>query len=345
MNPDFERYNCQIALPSFGENSQQLLQNAKVMIVGMGGLGCPAAQYLVSSGVGTIALVDDDVVSVSNLHRQILYSPEDVGKSKVDIAAKRLTAQNPDIKIVSINKRIDSQNVLELIEEYDLIIEGTDNFETKYLLNDACVLAKKPLVYGAIFQFEGQVSVWNVEQIDGNFSPNYRDVYPDIASHHIPNCREGGVLPALAGMVGCMQAGEAIKYLTKSADLFAGKLWMIDMRSGKTQVIKLPKYTSTHIVSLQESVKQISFKDFNENSDDFELIDVRSSEEHSNENIGGKNIKPENLKDFISSNQVKKSLVLYCQSGKRSSAAAVLIQKEFPQLDIYSLRGGIQDSK
>lgn len=343
MSQDFERYSCQIALPSFGENSQQLLQNAKVLIVGIGGLGCPTAQYLASSGVGTIAIVDDDVVSVSNLHRQILYSQTDVGQFKVDVAAKRLSEQNPEIRIIPLKSRIDSDNVFEIIQEYDLIIEGTDNFDTKYLLNDACFILKKPLVYGAIYQFEGQVSVWNLEQNDGSFSPNYRDVYPDIAAHHIPNCREGGVLPALAGIVGCMQASEAIKYLTKSDDLLSSKLWMIDIRSGKTQVIGLPKKTSTAITSIQKSVKEISYQDFQNEKNDFELIDVRSSEEHQQHNIGGKNIQPEKLSEYLLNRSDQKPLLLYCLSGKRSAAAAMIIQQKMPHLEVFSLKNGIKD--
>lgn len=223
MEDNFERYQCQIALPGFGISSQQLLENARVLIIGMGGLGCPSAQYLVSSGIGTIGIADDDTVSLSNLHRQILYTPEDTGLSKVEVAARRLQQQNPSVNIVTHNLRVTSENVINLISEYDLIIEGTDNFETKYLLNDACVLAGKPLIYGAIYQHEGQVSIWNVLQNDGTYSPNYRDVFPDIEASRIPNCREGGVIPTLAGIVGCMQANEAIKYITGCEDAFSGK--------------------------------------------------------------------------------------------------------------------------
>lgn len=164
MEDNFERYQCQIALPGFGISSQQLLENARVLIIGMGGLGCPSAQYLVSSGIGTIGIADDDTVSLSNLHRQILYTPEDTGLSKVEVAARRLQQQNPSVNIVTHNLRVTSENVINLISEYDLIIEGTDNFETKYLLNDACVLTGKPLVYGAIYQYEGQVSIWNIHR-------------------------------------------------------------------------------------------------------------------------------------------------------------------------------------
>lgn len=179
MSESFERYHCQIALPGFGISSQESLKNARILIVGMGGLGCPSAQYLASSGIGTIGIADDDTVSESNLHRQILYTPNDIGMYKVDVAAKKLLQQNPSIAVIPYRIKVTSSNVMNLISEFDLIIEGTDNFETKCLLNDACVLTGKPLVYGAIYQFEGQVSILNVLQEDGSYSPNYRDIFPD----------------------------------------------------------------------------------------------------------------------------------------------------------------------
>lgn len=262
MEDHFERYQCQIALPGFGISSQESLKNAKVLIVGMGGLGCPSSQYLASSGIGTIGIVDDDIVSLSNLHRQILYTPEDIGLPKVEVAARRLQQQNPSVNIIPLNFRVTSENVIDLIQEYDLIIEGTDNFETKYLLNDACVLTGKPLIYGAIYQHEGQVSLWNVLQNDGTYSPNYRDVFPDVEESQVPNCREGGVIPTLAGIIGCMQANEAIKYLTGSEDLLSGKLWMLSVMTGKTQVIKLKKSTAVRITDLVQTIPLIPFEQF-----------------------------------------------------------------------------------
>ena len=152
------RYTCQIALPGFSEIAQQLLQQAKVLIVGAGGLGCPSAQYLTSTGVGTIGIADFDVVSISNLHRQILYTPNDVGMQKATLACQRLQLQNPGVKLVPYTDKITSENVLEIVAQYDIVVDGTDNFETRYLLNDACVISGKPLVYGAIYQFEDRKS-------------------------------------------------------------------------------------------------------------------------------------------------------------------------------------------
>ncbi|GAA4160385.1 adenylyltransferase/sulfurtransferase MoeZ [Chryseobacterium ginsenosidimutans] len=342
MSDPLERYHCQMALPGFGISSQELLKDAKILIVGMGGLGCPSAQYLASSGIGTIGLADDDTVSESNLHRQILYAPEDIGKSKVDIATKKLLQQNPSVKIIPFNFRVTSDNVMDLISDFDLIIEGTDNFETKCLLNDACVLSGKPLVYGAIYQYEGQVSIWNVRQKEGNFSPNYRDVFPDAENAQVPNCAEGGVIPTLAGIVGCMQANEAIKYFTNPEDSLAGKLWMMNVLNGKTQIIKLRK-TSVQITGLAQTVKTITFEQLMQEKDHFEIIDVRTSQEHEQFNIGGINLPVEELQDhsdYISS--CSRPVLVYCQSGKRSAEAVRKIKKIFPEKEVFSLKDGIR---
>ncbi|MFZ4928141.1 ThiF family adenylyltransferase [Chryseobacterium sp. Mn2064] len=342
MDTSLERYQCQIALPGFGTASQELLKNAKVLIVGMGGLGCPCAQYLVSSGVGTIGIADDDHVSLSNLHRQILYTPEDIGLLKVDVAAKKLQLQNPSVAVIPYRLRISSSNVLDLISEFDLIIEGTDNFETKCLLNDACVLTGKPLVYGAIYQHEGQVSIWNVLQPDGTYSPNYRDVFPDVENAQVPNCREGGVLPSLAGIVGCMQANEAIKYLTHSEDILSGKLWMMNVLSGKTQIIKLKK-TTNEITDLPQTIPNITFERLTQaDKNHFEIIDVRTQQEHENFNIGGKNIPLDELQEYFHHiSCITNPIVFYCLSGKRSLEAARTAIKAFPDKEIFSLKDGI----
>ncbi|MGH1516655.1 ThiF family adenylyltransferase [Chryseobacterium sp. JK1] len=342
MNTSLERYQCQIALPGFGTATQELLKNAKVLIVGMGGLGCPCAQYLASSGVGTIGIADDDHVSLSNLHRQILYTPDDIGLLKVDVAAKKLQVQNPSVTVIPYPMRVSSSNVLDLISEFDLVIEGTDNFETKCLLNDACVLQGKPLVYGAIYQHEGQVSIWNVLQQDGTYSPNYRDVFPNAENAQVPNCREGGVIPTLAGIVGCMQANETIKYITQSEDILSGKLWMMNVLSGRTQVIKLKK-TSLSITELPQTVQRITFEQLTQdNKSHFEIIDVRTQQEHENFNIGGKNIPLDELQEnFHYISRITHPIVFYCHSGKRSIEATKTIKKVFPEKEVFSLQDGI----
>ncbi|WFB64825.1 HesA/MoeB/ThiF family protein [Sphingobacterium sp. WM] len=344
MESNFGRYHCQIALPGFGNKGQQQLQEAKVLLIGLGGLGCPAAQYLVSAGIGKLALLDDDIISLSNLHRQILYTTEDIGKLKVEIAAKRLSLQNPEATIIPIPERITSDNVIQLIQEYDLIIEGTDNLETKCLINDACVIAGKPLVYGAIYQFEGQVSIFNVKQEDGSYSANYRDVFKNAEETEVPNCREGGVIPSLAGIVGCMQANEALKYLT-GIDNLTGKLWLFDASSGSARTIKLKK-TDIEINTLKPTTPTVSFEEFNRQRPSFSLIDVRQEDEHQTFNLGGKNIPLDNLESHIQDlSEIKGKILFYCLSGKRSLEAVKRIKSIFPKLEVFSLRNGIQDLK
>ncbi|MCF3110653.1 HesA/MoeB/ThiF family protein [Niabella sp. CC-SYL272] len=340
----FERYHCQIALPGFGKNVQRLLQNARVLIVGAGGLGCPAAQYLAAAGIGTIGIADDDVVSVSNLHRQVLYTPQDVGLPKVEIASKKLQQQNPGIVVIPYNVRVTSMNVMDLIAGFDLVIEGADNFETKYLLNDACVLSGKPLVYGAIYQYEGQVSVWNVLQEDGSRSPNYRDVFPNAATAEVPNCAEGGVIPTLAGMVGCMQANEAIKFFSAKEKLLTGKLWILNVQEHSSYTVRLKKQTAVQITGLPPTISTIDF-DSVQKMAAYQFIDVRSETEHQDFNIGGKNIPLEilaNNPEVLSSSM---PVVFYCASGRRSAAAARIILNRFPQATVYSLEGGLQALK
>jgi adenylyltransferase/sulfurtransferase len=338
MQDELTRYSCQLALPGFGEAAQQKLQQAKVLIVGLGGLGCPAAQYLAASGIGTLGLADYDVVSETNLHRQILYTPEDIGQKKAEIACVRLHLQNPQVGFHIHDVMIDSSNVKETISHYDVIVDCTDNIETKYLLNDACVLSDKPLVYGAIYQYEGQVAVWNV-----NNSPNYRDLYPSIDTSQISNCAEGGVLPTLAGIIGCIQANEVIKYITQTGELLAGKLLVFDAQTMQSRIIKLGDATKTNITALETTVAvpTISLEALMADKDAYELIDVRSPEEHMVYNIGGRNIPLSEIASFIPNG---KTTVFYCASGKRSAEAVKTIKSKFPELEILSLVNGFRIS-
>lgn len=330
---DLTRYSCQIMLPGFDKQAQEKLSASSVLVVGAGGLGCPALQYLASTGVGTIGIADPDLVSISNLHRQILYTPADEGKRKAIVARERLQGQNPDILFEVYDVAVTADNVLELFEQYDIIVDCTDNFDTRYLLNDAAVLSGKPLVYGAIYQYEGQVAVWNV-----NNSPNYRDLYPDVNAAAVPNCAEGGVLPTIAGMIGVVQANEVIKYLTGVGDLLAGKLMVIDVQTMQSRIMKTGSVTQTTITALPEQAILPEI-DINELVDDHLLIDVRSYEERAEYNIGGKHIP---LSDLSSADiQTSKAVVCYCASGKRSAEAVRLLSKKYPDGIFYSLKGGI----
>ena len=221
----YERYQRQIILPEFGEEGQQKLIFAKVLVIGAGGLGCPVLQYLTAAGIGTIGIVDDDVVALNNLHRQVLYSVNDIGLSKAERAAHILQQLNPDIKIISYNERLENQNALMLLDEFDIIIDGTDNFSTRYMINDACVLLNKPLVYGAISQFEGQVSVFNFLQNENDEAVNYRDIFPNPPKEdEVLNCAEAGVLGVLPGIIGTMMANETIKLITGMGEPLANQL-------------------------------------------------------------------------------------------------------------------------
>jgi len=346
MTPDILRYSCQMALPGFSEQAQILLQQARVLIVGAGGLGCPAAQYLTSSGVGTLGIADYDVVSVSNLHRQILYSPADVGQNKVVVAIKRLQEQNPDVKLVPHTEKINSDNVLSIIQHYDIVIDGSDNFETRYLLNDACVMTGKPLVYGAIYQFEGQVAVWNVVYDENTRSPNYRDLFPKVDPTQIPNCTEGGVIPTLAGIIGCMQANEVIKYITKTGDLLAGKILIFDAQSMQIRIIKIGATSKTPVRSLAATITipLISALELKEHIDDdsIDLVDVRTEQERDAFDIGGIHIPIDELEGYLAYFTDPKAKVLYCATGNRSEEAVKLILKRIPDANIFSLEGGLR---
>jgi len=345
MNPDFLRYSCQIALPGFSESAQNLLQQAKVLVVGAGGLGCPAAQYLTAAGIGTLGIADFDVVSINNLHRQVLFNPADAGKKKTVMACERLQQQNPGIKLLPHDVRITSQNVMDIISAYDILVDCTDNFDTRYLLNDAGVLSGKPVVYGAIYQYEGQVAVWNVVNKSGSKSPNYRDLFPKVDAAQIPNCAEGGVIPTLAGIIGCMQANEVIKYITKTGDLLSGKILIFDAQSMQSRVIKIGYTTNTNITRLVEtfSIPTITADELKKHlaNNTATLIDVRTDEERQEFNIGGKHIPLDKLTDHIDELNSSVKTIFYCASGKRSGEVVKMVKERFPNADVVSLQGGL----
>ena len=229
------RYDRQIILPEIGEEGQKKLQEAKVLIVGVGGLGSPIALYLAGAGVGCLGLVDDDLVSITNLQRQVLYSEKELGKPKAIRAAERLSALNSEIRIHPYSTRLTKENAYHIIQEYDIVVDGCDNFATRYLINDICIEQKKPYVYGAICGFEGQVSVFNY----GNQKKNYRDLYPDEEEmQRMPPPPKGvmGVTPAIGGSV---EATEVLKIICDFGDVLAGELWTIDLRTWQSNKFSL----------------------------------------------------------------------------------------------------------
>jgi len=337
MNGDTSRYACQLMLPGFGAAAQEKLQAGRVLIAGIGGLGCPAAQYLVSAGAGTIGLVDDDVVSIGNLHRQVLYGPGDAGRKKVEVARDKLMVQNPSVTIVVHDTRVNSSNVEALTAGYDIVLDCTDNFETRYLLNDACVLGGKPLVYGAIYQYEGQVAVWNLQQADGTRSPHYRDVFPDVEPAEIPNCATGGVMPTLAGIIGCMQANEAIKFLAGTGDVVSSQLMIMNVQTMQGRRIGLPASSGVPVKELPLSVpvSYITRKELARDASGYDLVDVRTTEEHAASNLGGRNVP---LARLATLHPQIKPIVFYCSTGRRSEAAVRWMQRHYPSHPCFSLR-------
>jgi adenylyltransferase/sulfurtransferase len=362
----YERYQRQIILPGFGEIGQQKLLQSKVLVIGAGGLGCPVLQYLTAAGVGTIGIVDGDVVALNNLHRQVLYSVNDFGVSKVESAAKVLRQLNPEIKIVPYNKRLTTQNVLSIINEFEIIIDGTDNFSTRYMINDACVLKNKPLVYGAIFQFEGQVSILNFRKNEKDEAINYRDIFPDQPSENeILNCSEAGVLGVLTGIIGTIMTNETIKLITGIGEPLSNELltfnaltnevFKLSVAPGNKTRSLIPKNEKAFLQTDYEMICWAHIPQPEIDGDTFntlivkrnlDIIDVREPGEMPLAN-GFSNIKIPLalLKDNIG--LIKSdTIVTFCQTGQRSLQAAKILSGIFGKSKtIYSLRGGLSGLK
>jgi adenylyltransferase/sulfurtransferase len=358
----YERYERQIILPEFGEEGQQKLLMAKVLVIGAGGLGCPVLQYLNAAGTGTIGIVDDDVVALNNLHRQVLYSVNDIGLSKAERAAHILQHANPEIKIIPYNERLTVHNALMLFDDFDLIIDGTDNFSTRYMINDACVLMNKPLVYGAISQFAGQVSVFNFRQNEDDEAVNYRDLFPNPPKEdEVLNCAETGVLGALPGIIGTMMASETIKLITGIGEPLVNQLltfnalnnqvYQLTLSARKETRSLIPKNEAAFLETDYEWLCSSEIIQSEINADTFsalitngnvDVIDVREPYEMPMANDFS-NIKiplaqlTENI-SLIKSD----TIVTFCQTGNRSLQAVRILSGIFGAgKKIYSLRGGI----
>jgi len=255
---ELERYSRHLIIPEFNIEGQRKLKASKVLVVGTGGLGSPLLLYLAAAGVGTIGIVDFDKVDDSNLQRQVLYSVDDVGKPKVEAAKKRLQALNPYVEIRVHETMLTSDNALEIIKEYDLVADGTDNFPTRYLVNDACVLLGKTNVYASIFRFEGQVSVFNYTDKEGNTGPNYRDLFPEPPPPGlVPSCAEGGVIGVLPGIIGSLQANEVIKVITGVGEPLAGRLFLFDAASFTTRTMKVPKDPENPLTGTNPTITEL----------------------------------------------------------------------------------------
>ncbi|MDB5012247.1 MAG: hypothetical protein JWQ25_449 [Daejeonella sp.] len=344
---EFSRYNRQIILSEIGLDGQLKLKNASVLMIGAGGLGCPVLQYLAASGVGNIGIVDDDLVDESNLQRQILYNTADVGLNKAETAAKKLSFLNPHIQIEAFPIRINSENCKEIIGKYELIIDGTDNFTTRYLVNDCCVTLNKTLVFGSIFKFEGQVSVFNFQG-----GPTLRCIYPEAPSaEEVPNCSEIGVLGVLPGIVGLYMANEALKIVLNIGEVLSGKLLVLNSLDNTHNIFKFKRTISydNSIVSKQPvpdkitaEENEISWEEYQANSGNYFLVDVREIWEHEDENIGGINISYSEVTDHLDELRTDKNVLFYCQTGQRSKVAVTLLKQKSFSGNIFTLKGGIQ---
>ena len=354
---ELARYNRHIIIPEFGIEAQKKLKAAKVLVIGSGGLGSPLLLYLAAAGVGTLGIVDLDVVDDSNLQRQVLFGVQDIGTPKVEAAKIRLKQLNPHIKIKTYNTQFTSKNALEIIRDYDVVADGTDNFPTRYLVNDASVLAGIPNVYASIFQFEGQVSVFNYTDKNGTKGPNYRDLYPTPPEPGlIPNCAEGGVLGVLPGIIGSLQANEVIKVITGVGEPLSGRFFVFDALTFETRTLKITKRANSTeikelidyeqfcgISAIEKPVKDIStleLENWISNGEDFQIIDVRETSEYEQINIGAHLIP---LGEVIARNheiEREKKVVIHCRSGARS-AKAIRQLEEIGFDNLYNLKGGI----
>lgn len=369
---ELERYSRHLIIPEFNIEGQRKLKQAKVLVVGTGGLGAPLLLYLTAAGVGTIGILDYDIVDDSNLQRQVLFSTKDVGRPKVEAAKERLEGLNPHVKFITHNVQLHSSNALEIIKDYDLVADGTDNFPTRYLVNDATVLLGKPNVYASIFRFDGQVTVFNYQFEDGTRGPNYRDLYPTPPPPGlVPSCAEGGVIGVLPGIVGSLQASEVIKVISGVGEPLVGRLFQFDALGFETRTFKFQKDadnpltgdnpTQTELVDYEqfcgikqdnkeeakqnrEQVKEITVKQLKELQDqgaDFQLIDVREPYEYEIANISGELIPLGTVLDHADKISKDKPVIVHCRSGMRSANAIAQLEAQFGFDNLSNLKGGI----
>lgn len=327
------RYDRQLILPEVGESGQKKLQQAKVLIIGLGGLGTAVLPYLAAAGIGEIGLVDADVIEVSNLQRQVIYKTAAVGKSKVAEARKMALELNPNLKINAIEERVNAKNVISLFEQYDIIVDGTDNLSTKYLINDACCVTNKPFVYGSVYKFEGQVSVFNYQE-----GPTYRCVFPEEKAS-VMNCNEAGVMGISVGIIGMFQANEVLKIVLRIGEVMSGKLLVYNMLNNEQQKFEFIKKQTikTDTAAFEQQYNRTTNPNFEIpasvameqiHQPEVVFLDVRNPEEspkltatHSIQ------IPLSELESQLHQLNPESKIIVFCQSGVRSKAAVALLQK------------------
>jgi adenylyltransferase/sulfurtransferase len=355
------RYSRHLIIPEVGVEGQKRLKAARVLMVGAGGLGSPIGLYLAAAGVGTLGIVEADVVDVTNLQRQVLHGTKDVGRKKVESARDRIGDVNPHVQVIAHEAWLSSENALEIIRDYDLVVDGTDNFATRYLVNDACVLLGKPNVYGSIFRFEGQSTVFCTA--DG---PCYRCLYPEPPPPGlVPSCAEGGVLGILPGLVGLIQATETVKLIAGIGEPLVGRLLLVDAAAMQFRTVKLRKNARCPACGTREIRALIDYQQFcglrgveeptngvpvitvaeldarRRRGDDFDLVDVREPHEWDIARIEGARLAPlSSFADALRTFDSARDVVVYCKSGARSAKAVRQLQ-EAGFRRVWNVEGGI----
>lgn len=363
---EVKRYGRHLVLQGFGLSQQLKLKEARVLVVGAGGLGAPVLLYLSAAGVGRIGIIDADAVELSNLQRQVIYTVSDVGRNKAEAAAERLRQLNPLIQFQTYATRLISANALEIISQYDVVVDGTDNFPTRYLINDACVMLQKPFVYGSILQFEGQISVFNLALKNGKISSNYRDLFPEPPPPEaVPNCEQAGVLGVLPGIIGSMQANEVIKIVTGTGEPLADKLLILDSLYMEQTIINIPNRNAREEINTlidyedfcgisreknkslnvnnntMKEVTALELKKLMDSGADFQLIDVREPHEYDICNLDGELIPMSEIPNSVDKISKDKQVVIHCRSGKRSGDMLLWLEKNHGFKNLYNLKGGI----
>jgi molybdopterin/thiamine biosynthesis adenylyltransferase/rhodanese-related sulfurtransferase len=353
-----ELFKRQLTLKEIGEVGQQKLQDASVLVVGCGGLGSPIAVYLASSGIGKIHLIDFDTVAISNLHRQVFYTLEDVDKPKAEVLTTFIKKRAPFTEVRFTNKAITKKNVIDLIESVDVVVDGTDSLPTKYLLNDACVIANKPLVYGSLYKFDGYIATFNVFQKDGSYSANLRDAFPEIATD-IPNCEEAGTLNSIVGMIATQQVNEVLKLITGTGTLLTNQLLIYNSLQNTQLKIKLKP------IFLKEKIaKLFKVQTYLDAACAAQNVDFQISATALKQKIKDANLEiiavlndlklPFNVQQTIHINDFdadkiiidkSKTYIMVCQKGLNSYKATVKLRNKYPDLEAFSLTGGISNYK
>lgn len=365
---EIARYSRHLLLPEIGREGQEKLKNSKVLVIGAGGLGCPVLMYLTAAGIGKIGIVDFDTVDESNLQRQVLYDSIDIGKSKSEVAKHKLSKQNPLIEIESINSKLTTQNALEIFSGYTIIVDGTDNFSTRYMVNDACALLGKTLVSGSIFKFQGQVSVFNFQNQKNEFGPTYRCLFPSPPStESSTSCSEIGVIGVLPGIIGTLMANEVIKIIVGIGEILSGKILLVDSLSMNFHTVEIER-NSEAVKSTPQNAEAFRRMDYDyfcgtknnkllvreispeklfamiSSKENIQLLDVREPNELPEvSELNDLKVPIGEIEKHIEKIERDRKVIVICRSGNRSRKAIELLSEKFDFQNLYNLKGGVTE--